>query len=147
MPHFTLTCTSDGLEVPVVIGLDGAEMAKRLAGGIAVPRPVLLRGVIDTASDISCTVSRVVSQLGLSPVGRTSTQTAAGAAQVNLREASLSLLMPGVTPASYLLVLNQITVMELPGLTPGIEAIVGLDVLYRLWLFLDGPRREFTLGD
>jgi hypothetical protein len=147
MPHFTLKCTPDGLEVSILIALDTAEMAKRLAAGSPVPRPVRVRGLLDTGSDISCTVPRVVSQLGLLLLRQDVTQTAAGPLRVNLYEASLSVLMPGAAPVTFLTTLEQLTMMELPSLTSGIEAVVGLDVLYRLWLFLDGPRREFTLGD
>jgi hypothetical protein len=147
MPHFTLTCTPDGYELTVVIGLTGAGTAKLVASGSPLPRPVQIRGVIDSGSDVSCISSRIVAQLGLLLFAQDTTQTAAGPASVNLYEASLSLPRPGITPPSLLLILPQLVVMELPNLSTGIEALVGRDVLAHLLFFSDGPRGEFTLAD
>jgi hypothetical protein len=145
MPHFTLSFTSEGDELDVRFGLNGRETAKRFAAGLPPVPPVLVRGVIDTGSDVTCAAPRVMGQLGLSPIVQTTTQTTAGSAQVNLFEMSLSLPRPGTNTS--LLVIDQLLVMELAQATSSIEALVGRDVLAHLLFIHDGPRGEFTLAD
>jgi hypothetical protein len=51
MPHFTLSWTSEGLELPVMVGLNGQDTSDLVAATLPVPRPVLLRGVLDSGAD------------------------------------------------------------------------------------------------
>jgi hypothetical protein len=46
-----------------------------------------------------------------------------------------------------LLVLDQLLVMALPTSLPGIDALLGLDVLDHLLLIADGSRGEITIAD
>ncbi|MBY0528366.1 MAG: hypothetical protein K2R98_33555 [Gemmataceae bacterium] len=39
----------------------------------------------------------------------------------------------------------DLLVMEMTHVIPGVEALIGLDVLLEIKLFLEGPTRHFTL--
>ncbi len=146
MPHVTLTVTPDGLTLPVVIGLTGKDSADLLAAGQLPPNPRLLRGAIDTATTITVVAASVLSQFGLKPLKSTTTQGIGGSHPVHLFEVSFRI--PRVGPQQQsLFVLDYLVVMDWTSPPPGLDVLVGLDVLEQLWTFYDGPRKEFTLGD
>jgi hypothetical protein len=125
-----------------MVGVKGQTAASLIAAGQPVPRPLLIRALIDTGTDITAIAASVLTQLGLSPVQQHTTQTVSGPVSVQLFEVSLSL-----PPASPLLVLDRLLVMQLPTPLTGIDSLLGLDVVDRLLLILDGPRREMTVAD
>jgi hypothetical protein len=88
MPHVTLSCTAEGLELAVLVGLEGGALAALQAAGAPLPPPVRVRGVIDSGSNITCLAPRVISRLGLSSTGQNTTQTVAGPVRVSLYEVS-----------------------------------------------------------
>jgi hypothetical protein len=86
----------------------------------------------------------VLQQLGLTSTGQGSSQTAGGLAAVNLFEVSLRIPSPGNDPGSMLTRLD-LMVMELPSPIPGVDVLIGLDILLDCKMLLDGPARRFTL--
>jgi hypothetical protein len=146
MPHFTLKITPDGLALSVMVGLTGQATATLVSSNQPIPRPVLLQGLIDTASNVTAVAAPVLSQFGLIPLASTTTQGVGGSHPVRLFEVSLTIPRQGTLQAA-LLVLPVIEVMEWTSPPPGFEALVGLDVLAEMLMLLDGPRKEFTLGD
>ncbi len=129
-----------------MIGLTGSSMASRMAAGLPIPTPILVRGVIDSGSDITCVAERVMRQLNLAPSGQNTTQTTTGSFRVNLYEVSLTIPPVGRVPGPFA-VHDYLMVMELAPTSTGIEVLVGMDILGELLFLLDGPRNEFTLGD
>ncbi len=91
MPHGTLNVTSDGLVVPIMVGVTGQQTAQLLAAGQPVPAPVLMRGIIDTGSDVTAIAAHVLSRFNLPIAASHSTQTVAGAHRVDLFDVSLSI--------------------------------------------------------
>jgi hypothetical protein len=144
MPHAPYALNPDGLPVPVLVGLNGAEMAARLQAGHPMVPPVSVLTLIDTGSNITCLPLGILQQLGLTAFQQHYTQTVGGSVAVNLYEASLSIPRPG---GGFLLVLDQLVVMELPPGVPSPEALLGRDVLRQLLLICDGPADLFTLAD
>jgi hypothetical protein len=145
MPQFTASLTTEGLELPVMIGLCSADMKALQAASIPVPRPPVVPGIIDTGSNCCCISARVATLLGIVPIRQGSTQTAAGPAFVNLYKVSLFIPRPGST-TEFLTVADSWTVTELSPTVTGIEAIVGRDLLAQLLLVLNGPRNAFALA-
>jgi len=78
MPQFTALLTSEGLEMPIMVGLCSSDMMKRRAGGLPVSAPEVVTGIIDTGSNCCCISARVASLLGLVSLHVGSTQTAGG---------------------------------------------------------------------
>jgi hypothetical protein len=81
----------DGMIVEVMIGPPGSTVASLMAARQPVPRPVLLRGELDTGTNITGVDVGVLQQLGLPPGLATTTTTVAGPLPVNLYRVSLSL--------------------------------------------------------
>jgi hypothetical protein len=146
MPHFTLTDTSDGMELTVVIGLNGREAATLVQAGQSVPVGTALRGVLDSGSNVTCVAARAIARYGLLPVGQDTTQTMAGPFTVRLFRMSLSIPRPG-PQGGTLLVLDDLMVMEFSPQPGEPEVMVGRNVLAHLLLIHDGPKGEFTLAD
>jgi hypothetical protein len=135
----------DGLIIGVMIGVSGARARDLLAAGQAVPRPLLVRGVIDTGTDATALAPRIAQALGVPLAGNAITHTAAGPVHVPYYEVSLSLLPSPV--ASPFFTDPLLIVTELHQALPAhIEVLVGLNVLLQLTLLLDGPGRTFTLS-
>jgi hypothetical protein len=145
MPQFTASLTSEGLELPVMIGLCSSDMRKLQATSAPVPRPEVVTGIIDTGSNSCCISDRVASLLGILPLRQSTTTTLAGPLVVNLYKVGLFIPRPGST-TEFLTVADSWTMSELPAGTKGIEAIVGRDLLAQLLLVLNGPRNEFALA-
>jgi hypothetical protein len=145
MSLLSLTSSSDGLALNVLVGLPGSRMALLQAAGAPIPPPLHLRGVIDTGSDITGVASRVFQALALPVWLKGSTSTVTGVHAVNLFEVSLSI--PAVPAASGPL-LNRPTlaVMEMTQALPNIEVLIGRDVLSECLLLADGPGQRFTLA-
>jgi hypothetical protein len=147
MPHATFSIDPDGLAFFVMIGLSGDDMAERIVNRQPIPRPLRLRGILDTGSDVTCVSSPIFQHFNLAPIQQTTTQTAGGPATVNLFEVSLTIPSVGGLTGP-LLVLDILVVMALadpPSAT--IDVLVGRDVLLRLLSVIDGPRGNFTLAD
>jgi hypothetical protein len=113
--------------------------------GSPIPPPLLLRGLIDTGSDVSVVVPSVPRHFGLAPFQSRSTQGTTGSAPVHLYEMSLSIINPG-GPGPSMLSWERLLVMEAPAGLPGVDVIVGLDVLRECLLISDGPGPRFTLA-
>jgi hypothetical protein len=146
MPHVTLPAVPDGLIVQVMVGLNGTGTANLLAAGKPIPTPVLLRGAIDTGTDVTCVASQVLYGFGLTPIHRVTSTTAAGVIRARLYEVSFGIPRVGRLTAP-LLVLDQLVVMELAQAPAGVDVLIGRDVLRQLLMISDGPRDEFTLAD
>jgi hypothetical protein len=129
-----------------MVGVDGPTTASLAAAGQPVPSPQLIRALIDTGTDATGIDAQVLSRLHLTPFQQSSTQTLAGRLRVSLFQVSLSIPQTA-RAAPPLSVLDQLIVMALPSPPPGIDALLGLDVLDRLLLIFDGPNGELIVAD
>ena len=144
MPQLTFPVTRAGLAVPVWIGLPGKLTAILLTAGRKIPAPVQVRGLLDTGSDVTVVASWVLQQLAIPAVTTTSTQTVAGPITVRLYEISLSITAPG-QPGAPMLIEPDLLAMELATVLQDTDVLIGLDVLLKRRLVLDGPATQFTL--
>jgi hypothetical protein len=145
MPHFTFPMSPDGPAVQGLVGLNDQKTAALVSAGQPIPRPLSVRALLDTATDLTAVDSRVVQQFGLTPVKQTKTQTAGGSVQVNLYRVSLSVYGPTGSPTP-LLVRPDLLVTELAVTLPGVDVLIGLDVLRECLFVLNGPGDQFILG-
>jgi len=135
----------DGLWVPVLIGHESAFLQALQAAGRPLPSPVHCRGLIDTGTDVTCVVPRVLTTLGLRPSTNLRTQTAGGPIRVNLFDVSLTIYDPAAPPGSFL-VRPQWSVTDLPQDLPMVDVLIGLDLIRQIYLNIEGPSGHFTLS-
>jgi len=144
MPTLRYPVSQAGLTLPVIVGLNGADTSALVTAGKPVPAPIGVQGEIDTGSNVTAISPWVFQKLGLSSPGRSSTQTASGQVSVNLYEVSLAVLQishqyhPSLT-------LPSVLVCELAITLPGVDVLIGLNVLLHCKLILDGPAGVFSL--
>jgi hypothetical protein len=143
MPKFTYAVSQAGLEVPVLVGLDGQHTSDLVAAGKPVPAPVLVRGLLDSGSNMTAMAPWVAQKLRLASMASASTYTAGGPAAVQLFHVSITILPP--SQQSGLITLPSVWVSELPVALPDADVLVGLNVLLQAKLWLDGPARSFSL--
>lgn len=146
MSRLSFPVTSDGLAVPVLVGLDAPAIAALVAAGLPPPAPILVRGLIDTGCYPTALSTSLLRRLNLQSLGQKFTQTAGGQVLVDLYEVSLGITDPAVSGTPMFLQ-PQLEVMEVAHpLSGGIEVLVGLDVILECRLLLiDVPTRTFTL--
>ena len=145
MPHVTIPLGADGMIVEAVFGLQGSQTAALLQAQQPIPRPQHIRSLIDCGTDTTAIASKVFQQLGLGPVARGSSQTAAGAVPVNLYRVSLTIAGPAGR-AGPVLAIPDLLVSELTVPLANLDALIGMDVLRQCLLVLDGPGQQFIFG-
>jgi hypothetical protein len=144
MAQLTFPVTGLELRLPVIVGLDRSTMVARLSAGQAPGPSVWTEAVLDTGSNITCISQPLVQRLGLVPAAQGGSHTVGGQVAASLYEVSLSIPPPQNLPGP-LLTRSSLIVMELPLTIPGIDMLIGLDLLLECKLLLDGPGRWFTL--
>jgi hypothetical protein len=138
----TFPVQPDGLIVALVIGMDALACQTLQQSGQSIPRPVLVRGVLDTAADVTAVAPRVLQALGLPLYGSAQTSTAGGPVTVGIYEISLSILP--ATGSGPTFTAPRLMATELLHAAPGVEVLVGLDVILQGVLNIDGPNRVFS---
>jgi hypothetical protein len=145
MDQLAFPVTPAGLAAPVWIGLDGQTTAALRAAGLPIPAPIQARGLIDTGSDVTVVASWILQQLAVPLASTTSTHTAAGPIPVKLFAVSLGITDPARPAGSPWLTQSGLLAMEMPSPIPGVDVLIGLDILLDCKMLLDGPARQFTL--
>jgi hypothetical protein len=143
MSQLTFPITPDGLVVDVLVNHEAAVLIPLRARGHPCS-PMVGKGLLDTASNVSGVSPAIVSQLGLPSVGPPTTTTGIGGVfTVQLYRVSLH-IRDAKAPALLMLTIPALPVMELPP-GPSCDALIGMDVLRQCKLNLDGPGGFFTL--
>jgi hypothetical protein len=135
---------ADEPTLPVAVWLNALEARAAQAAGLPLPGLVWGTGFLDTGTNVTCVAAAVLRQLGLQSVGQGGSHTARGLVVANLFEVSLSIPTPGPRPGP-MLTRDTLRVMELSDPIPGVEVLIGLDILLACRVVLDGPGRQFTL--
>ncbi len=144
MPQINFTLSPDGLLLPALLGLDASAMQDLQAQGQPLPRPLQVRGQIDTGSLVTGVGPAVLAALGASSVGASRTQTASGLVVVQLYRISFTIYEP-TGQSNATLSRTSWLVTNLPQDLPDIEVLFGMDLVRQLNLNVQGPAGEFTL--
>lgn len=128
----------DGAVVTVQVQVPSALAAQLQAQGQAIPPPQVVKGIVDTGASIS-TVSEAVAQAaGLTQVGSVPLYGVGGGGEKPVFAASFGLPDYGAT----------VDPIEVGGVTigmPGIDILIGRDILKELHLEYVGPQGVFSL--
>jgi hypothetical protein len=144
MAQIIVPFAADGLRLTVLVGPTANEMARLAAAGLPIPQPFWARAEIDTAANPTAVARPVLRQLGLQPTRQDTSRTAAGSVTVDLYRISLG-LPPIFGLQSTTVLAHDMEVSALDHAIPGIDMLIGLDVLLDRRLLIDGPARRFTL--
>ncbi|HEY7158609.1 MAG TPA: aspartyl protease family protein [Gemmataceae bacterium] len=145
MPQrITFPIDPDGLALDVQIGLPAAMLQARLTQGQPLPPAITVRALIDTGADATSVAPDVLNRLGLVSSGQVRMTTASSTLLVDRYEISLSIFGPaGVAGPALVRPLWNITSFSQS--LPGIEALIGMDLIRQIVLTIDGPGGLFTL--
>jgi predicted aspartyl protease len=144
MPRMTVPLAPDQLTIPLLIGLNGDETTRRIQAGVPVTPPVLVQAVIDTGATGSSVALDILRRLGVASFARTGNQTVGGVVKVNLYRVSVGLPPVFGLPATIVLE-DMLTVAELPAALPDVEFLLGMDLLRRCVLTVNGPAGTVSL--
>ena len=144
MPQLTFPIVSGELALTVLVNVGTQRAMDLLALGQPLPSGVWGTAVIDTASTLTCVSRPVLQQLGLTPVGQGTSQTAAGPMAVDIYRVSLS-IPPSRNVPGAILTSAEMSVMELATPIPGVDVLIGMDLLLTIKMTIDGPLGQFTL--
>jgi hypothetical protein len=143
MPDLTFAIGADGLILGVLVGLDRTASQIQVARGDPLPRPQLVRALLDTGSDLTAVSSGVLANLGARAGRFLSTHTAGGVVRTPTFYVSLS-IPPASGAAAPLLVVPRLRVTRLNVPIPDLDVLIGVDLILQFYLHIDGPGRAFT---
>ena len=144
MAQLTFPIVSGELALTVLVNVGTQRARDLLALAQPLPSGVWGTAVIDTASTLTCVSRPVLQQFGLTPVGQGSSQTAAGLMLVDIYRISLS-IPPHQNLPGPILTSADMNVMELAAPIPGVDVLIGMDLLLTIKATIDGPLGQFTL--
>ena len=146
MPYFTLQFQpTTGPRLDLYVGVSVPRENALKTAGLAVPPPVLVKGLVDTGASISGVDPETIQKLGLVPTGVASVLTpSTGDVPHETRSYDVRLIIPA-TPASW--VLHALPIIESSlKQKQGFEVLLGRDVLSECLLHYDGRSKIFSLA-
>lgn len=144
MPRMTVPLGADLPTIPLLVGLCGDETTGRIQASIPVTPPLLIQAVIDTGATVSSVAPDILLRLGVVSFARTGNQTAGGVVKVNLYEVSVGLPPMFGLPNTVVLD-DMLVVAEIPAALSGVDFLLGIDLLRRCVLTVNGPAGTVSL--
>lgn len=134
----------DGLALDIQVGLPAPILQTQLARKQPFLSAITVRALLDTGADAVSVAPDVLNRLGLVSSGQIRMTTASGSVLVDRYEISLSIFgSAGI--AGPALVRPSWNVTSFSQSLPGIEALIGMDLIRQVVLTIDGPAGAFTL--
>ena len=141
-----MTCpiVAGELTLTVLVNVGTQRATDLLSSGQPVPRGVWVTACIDTGTTLTCVSRTVLRRLGLTPVGQGISQTASGPLVADVYRVSFSI--PSCQNLSGpILTRADMKVMELATPLPGVEMLIGMDLVLTVKTTVDGPAGQFTI--
>lgn len=126
------------LTLPILIGCDDSDAAAMTADGDDVPEPVAVTALIDTGATESCVSVGVAARLGCTRLRSFPVRTPSGL--IDVPAYSVSMRVPAVGGIA----LDRVIVTSMPA--GHLDAIIGMDVLRRFVLTVNGPQCKAWLA-
>lgn len=144
MPFLTFPVGADGALVGVFVALSTPRIDVLKAAGIGFPPPVKANALIDTGASISSISPRIAMGLGLAPSSITpihSATTGKAPQNCNVYDVCLAFVQPSVKVLGV-----NIPVIEVDLSTPGVDVLLGRDMLGQCLFIYDGQSGTFVLA-
>jgi hypothetical protein len=144
MPLLTGPIGAEGALVDIFVALSTPRVDALKAAGMGFPPPKKVRALIDTGASISSISPQIAKGLGLVPTGITSISSATtGSApqNCNLYDVCLAFVQPSIKVLGV-----NIPVIEVELFTPGVDVLLGRDMLRQCLCIYDGPGGTFILA-
>jgi hypothetical protein len=146
MPIIKGRIVNDGAIISVSIGWGRASARNLRLAKRAVPVPIEAKALLDTGAEVTCLDPQLIEDLelplnGYGLVNAPALQEMTFAAQY---EASVTILHPS-NVKNQDLVVNDLTVMELPLGLLGYQMVIGRDLLSRCQFLFNGVRKRYAL--
>jgi hypothetical protein len=144
MPFLTSTIGAEGALVDIFIALSTPRIDALKLAGMSFPPPEKARALIDTGASISSISPRIAKCLSLIPSGITpicSATTGVAPQNSNLYDVCLAFVQPSIKVLGV-----TIPVIEVDLFTPGVDVLLGRDMLRQCLCIYDGQSGTFTLA-
>jgi predicted aspartyl protease len=145
MPFLTSSIGAEGALVDILVALSTPRIDALKAAGMGYPPPEKAKALIDTGASISSISSQIAKKLGLVPSGITSicsATTGSATQNCNLDDVCLAFV-----PQPIKVLGVTIPVIEVDVFTPGVDVLLGRDMLRQCLVIYDGQRSTFILAD
>lgn len=144
MPHLTQPILPGGPIVEMFVAASIPRVAVLQQANQTPPNPVRIIGVIDTGASATCIDPTSLAPLGLTPINRVPIHTpSTGTAPVECDQYDVQLILLHKT-------MRHFHIPSLPvvasGCLPGIQALIGRDVLSRCLFVYDGVTGIYSLA-
>jgi hypothetical protein len=144
MPFLSFPIDPGGVLVDIFVAMSTPRIDVLKAAGMKYPPPETAKALIDTGAGISSISPRIARALALVPSGVTPihSATTGGAPQnCNLYDVCLAFVQPSIKVLGV-----AIPVIEVELGTPGIEVLLGRDILRQCLCVYDGQSGTFVLA-
>ena len=144
MPHLTAQFNASGPILDVMIGVSEPRRRLLLAHGLDVPPALRLSLILDTGAETTLLAEQHMRTLAIPVRGQRDILTATTdekATASNTYDVSLQIATFGDPP----LILPALEVIGRPLFNHSIDGMIGRDILSRVKLMIDGPRRTFRI--
>jgi hypothetical protein len=146
MPFVTLPTEPGGPVIDVTVGVSHPRELQLRQAGRDVPSPIKVRALVDTGASCSLITQRLVHELSLPVRGTTPMHTPStdGAAQEALvYDVSFVIDLADQSPRRYasLFVIGRNSFIQ-----PGVEALIGRDILQHSLFTYNGTAKIFLFG-
>lgn len=134
--------------VSALVGVSTARAAALKAAGQDIPKPMSVRGLIDTGASGTCIDPSVLTALGLTPTGVVSVCTpSTGTTSIQKEQFDVAIMVPPAVQTHAPLIIHNIPVLAAELLqAQGFHALIGRDILGGCLLTYDGLNGFFSLA-
>jgi hypothetical protein len=146
MPFLSVPIGAGGALVDIFVALSTHRVDVLKAAGMGFPRPEMAKAMIDTGAGISSISPSIAQRLALISTGVTAihSATTGGAPQnCNLYDVCLAFVQPSV---KVLGVNIPVIELDLSASTPGVDVLLGRDLLRQCLFIYDGQSGTFVLA-
>jgi hypothetical protein len=144
MPFLTFPIGAEGALVDIFIALSTPRVDALKAAGMSFPPPAKAKALIDTGASITSISPAIAKGLGLVPTGITpicSATTGSTPQNTNLYDVCLAFVQHSIKVLGV-----NIPVIEVDLFTPGVDVLLGRDMLTQCLFIYNGQSATFLLA-